>query len=222
MRRAALALLRRETGLIFDGGGGPGVALGFYLGLVVLVPLGGGAEPARLAPLAYGLAVMGLALAGLLSLEGLFARDAEDGSLDGLMLGSLPVEAVCVIKALAHWLSVGLPLALTSPLAAVLLGLSPDLLGLALISSVLATLGFSLTGMMGAALAVGARRSGLLITVVVLPLYVPPVVFAGGALSAAAQGLAPGAALALLAAYGLFALALSPLVAASALRATQE
>lgn len=219
---AATTLFRRELALVWGGGGGPLVACGFLAALTAILPLATGGDPARLAPLAGGVAWMALALASLLSLERLFDRDLEDGALDLLALGPLPLEAVAAIKALAHWVGTGLPLALAAPVAALALGLPAALIPLVLIAGLMGGLGFSFTGAVGAALALGARRGGLLIAVIVLPLFIPPVVFGGGALARAAEGQATGPALALLGAYVLFAVALSPFAAAAAIRNAQS
>ncbi|WP_374275794.1 heme exporter protein CcmB [Brevundimonas sp.] len=219
--KAAAALFRRELALTWGGGGGPLVAVGFLAVLTTLIPLAGSSEPDRLAPLAAAIAWVALALASLLSLERMFERDHEDGALDLLALGPVPLEAVCAIKALAHWLGTGLPLALAAPVAGLALGLPPSLAPLALLVGLIGGLGFSFTGALGAALAIGARRGGLLIALVVLPLFIPPVIFGGGALAQAAQGQSPLQALTLLSAYALFAVALSPLAGAAAVRNAQ-
>ncbi|HRL07506.1 MAG TPA: heme exporter protein CcmB, partial [Brevundimonas diminuta] len=164
---------------------------------------------------------MALALASLLSLERMFERDLEDGALDLLATGPLPLEALVAIKALAQWLATGLPLALTAPVAALALGQPPELIGLTGLSAALGGLGFAFTGALGAALALGARRGGLLIAVVVLPLFIPPVVFGAGALTRAASGQSPASALALLGAYVLFALVIAPIAGAAAVRNAQ-
>lgn len=218
---SARALLKRELALAWGGGGGPLLACGFFLALTAVVPLAAGSDPRVLSPISGGIAWIALALAGLLSLERLFERDFEDGSLDLLALGPVPLEGVFAIKALAQWLATGLPLALTAPVAAVALGADPAAAPLILVSALLGALGFSFTGALGAALALGSRRGGLLIAVVVLPLYIPPVIFGAGALHQAEAGQSPWTAMALLAAYALFAAALSPLVGAAAVRNAQ-
>ena len=219
--RALLILWRREVALAWSGGGGPLLACGFFLCLTVLVPLAAGGDPADLRPVAGGIAWLALALSSILSLERLFERDHEDGSLDLLTLGPVPLELVVLAKAKAQWLAVGVPLAITAPLAAVTLGLPPTLAPLVSLSALVGSLGFALTGALGAALALGARRGGLLIAVVVLPLFIPPVVFGAGALERASNGLDPAPALAFLAAYVLFASVVTPFAAAAAIRNAQ-
>jgi heme exporter protein B len=214
-------LFRRELALAWGGGGGPLLACGFFACLTAILPLAAGADPARLAPVAQGMAWLALALASLLSLERLFERDLEDGALDLLALGPVPLEGVVGIKALAQWLATGLPLALTAPVMAMALGAPPALAPLTALAALIGGLGFAFTGALGAALALGSRRGGLLIAVVVLPLFIPPVVFGSGALARAALGFDPTPALALLSAYVLFAMALAPLAGAAAIRNAQ-
>lgn len=221
MRYALGVLFRRELALTWGGGGGPLLACAFLACLTAIAPLAAGGDPRVLRPVASGLAWTALALSALLSLERLFERDLEDGALDLLATGPLPLEVVVAVKALAHWVATGLPLALAAPVAALALGQPPALLPLTVTSALIGGLGFSLTGALGAALALGARRGGLLIAVVVLPLFVPPVVFGAGALERAATGQSPGPALALLAAYVLFAALLTPFAGAAAVRNAQ-
>ena len=209
------ALLRREVGLAWAGGGAPLLAAAFYAGLTALVPLASGADPERLALVAPGLAWVALALASLLSLERLFERDLEDGALDLLALGGPPLEAVTAVKAAAQWLAAGAPLSLLAPVAAVALGADPALAPRVFLVSLLGSLAFVALGAIGAALAAGSRRGGLLIAVLVLPLLVPPVIFGAGALQAGGPG---GSGLALLAAYAVAAVGLSPFATAAAVR----
>lgn len=217
-----LTLFRRELSLAWSGGGGPLLACGFFLCLTVLLPLAAGGDPVGLRPVAGGIAWLALALSSILSLERLFERDLEDGTLDLLSLGPVPLELVVIAKAKAQWLAVGWPLGLTAPVAAITLGLQPSLAPLVALSSLIGGLGFALTGALGAALALGSRRGGLLIAVVILPLFIPPVVFGAGALERASNGLSPLPALALLAAYVLFAGIIAPFAGAAAIRNAQS
>ena len=214
-------LFRRELALAWGGGGGPLLACGFFACLTAILPLAAGGDPSVLKPVASGVAWLALALASLLSLERMFERDLEDGALDLLATGPLPLEAVFAIKALSQWLATGLPLALTAPVAALALGQPVALLPLTALGALIGGLGFAFTGALGAALALGAKRGGLLIAVVVLPLFIPPVVFGSGALDRAAAGLDPLPALALLSAYVLFACAIAPIAGAAAIRNAQ-
>jgi heme exporter protein B len=218
---ALMILFRRELALAWSGGGGPLLACGFFLCLTTLIPLAAGGDPAGLRPIAGGVAWLALALSSILSLERLFERDLEDGALDLLALGPLPLEVVVITKAKAQWLAVGAPLALTAPVAAVTLGLAPAQAPLVVVAALIGSLGFALTGALGAALALGSKRGGLLIAVVVLPLFIPPVVFGAGALERATNGLDPTPALAFLCAWVLFAAVITPFAGAAAIRNAQ-
>lgn len=212
------ALLARETTLGWGRGGGPLVSVGFYAGVATLLPLAIGPEPQRLAAIAPGAAWVALALASLLSLDRLFERDFEDGALDLLALSPAPLELSCAAKCLGQWLATGAPLALAAPVAAVGLGAPLALTPLIFACALVGGLAFAFTGGIGAALSLGARRGGLLTAMVVLPLFVPPVIFGGGALSAFASGLPWTAGFALLCAYAAAAVALGPLAMAAACR----
>jgi heme exporter protein B len=211
-------LFRRELALAWSGGGGPLLALGFYAAVTTLIPLATSASPARLAVVATGVAWVALALASLLSLERMFERDFEDGALDLISLGPLSLEAVAAVKALAHWTAAGAPLALAAPLAAVALGAPPALAPLVLATAAVGGFAFAFVGGLGAALALGSRRGGLIVAVIVLPLLAPPVIFGGGALDAFAGGLPWLTGLLLLVAYALAAAALCPFAMAAACR----
>jgi heme exporter protein B len=216
--RTWLALYRRELSLAWGRGGGPLTALAFFAGVTTLLPLAVGNEPARLSVVAAGSAWIALALASLLSLERLFERDFEDGALDLLALGPLPLEAVGLAKIGAQWTANGLPLALAAPLAAVALGAPAWLAPLTLLCALLGGLAFASIGGIGASLALGARRGGVLVAVIVLPLFTPPVIFGAGAIEALHDGQAWAPGLAFLAAYALCAVALSPFAMAAAVR----
>ena len=212
------ALFRRETALAWGRGGGPLVTVGFYAGVATLLPLAIGPEPQRLAAIAPGAAWVALALASLLSLDRLFERDYEDGALDLLLLSETPLELTCAAKCLGQWLATGAPLAVAAPVAAISLGAAPGMAPLVFLCALLGGLAFAFLGGVGAALSLGARRGGLLTAVIVLPLFVPPVVFGGGALSAFAGGLPWVPGLALLGGYAAAAVALGPLAMAAACR----
>lgn len=216
--RALRILLGRELALAWGRGGGPLPALTFYAGMTTLLPLASGPEPERLAAVATAIAWVALALASLLSLDRLFERDFEDGALDLLLLGDAPLELVSAIKCLAQWLSTGLPLAVAAPVAAIALGADPVLAPLIFLCALIGGLAFAFVGGLGAALALGSRRGGLLIAVIVLPLFAPPVIFGGGVLHAASSGLPWTSGLALLAAWTAAAVSLSPLAMAAACR----
>ena len=212
------ALLLRDLRLALRSGGGFGLGLAFFLVLAVLVPLGVGAESETLGRIAPGILWVGALLACLLSLDRIFALDHEDGSLDLLATSPLPLEGMVAVKALAHWLVTGLPLTLLAPGLGVLLNLTPSAYGWLVLSLLLGTPTLSIVGTFGAALTVGLRRGGLLLSLLVLPLYVPTLIFGAEVVRRGAEGMALGTPLALLAAISLGAAALLPFAAAAALR----
>jgi heme exporter protein B len=185
---AAIAVLGRELRLALRSGGGAGLGLAFYLIVVLLVPLGVGPETEVLARVAPGTLWIAALLASLLSLDRLFQTDAEDGTLDVLALAPLPLEALVALKALAHWLTTGLPLVAIAPLLAVTLNLPGPAFPWLVASLAAGTPGLSFLGAIGAAVTVGLRRGGLLISILVLPLYIPTLIFGARAVVAAAEG----------------------------------
>jgi heme exporter protein B len=215
---AARALLGRELTLALRSGGGAGLGLAFFLIAVLLVPLGVGPDPGRLATVAAGTLWIGALLACLLSLDRLFQADLEDGTLDVLLLSALPAEAVVALKALAHWLTTGLPLVVAAPLLALTLQLPPSAYPWLVASLAVGTPALSFLGAIGAALTVGIRRGGLLLSILVLPLYIPTLIFGAKAVASAAEGLDPWPGFIPLAGLTLFVLALAPFAAAAALR----
>jgi heme exporter protein B len=215
---AATALLRRDLALALRSGGGAGLGLGFFLIVVLLVPLGIGPEPERLAAVAGGTLWVAALLACLLSLDRLFQADLEDGTLDLLTLAPLPLEAVVALKTLAHWLTTGLPLVFAAPVLAVTLTLPGPAYGWLVASLAVGTPALSFLGAIGAALTVGIRRGGLLLSILVMPLYIPTLIFGARTVVAAADGLDPWPAFLPLAGLTLFTLALGPFAAALALR----
>lgn len=212
------AILGRDVGLAWREGGATLLVLGFFLIVVALFPFGIGPEIDILARIAPGALWVAALLAALLPLDRLFQADREDGSLDQLALLPLPLELVVLAKVAAQWLTVGLPLVLLSPLLGLLLNLPAEATPTLMLSLALGTPALALIGAIGAALTVGIRRGGALLSVLVLPLDVPVLIFGAGAVDAAAQGFDPSANLMLLAAAGLAALALAPFAAAAALR----
>lgn len=213
-----IALLLRDLRLALRAGGGLGLGLGFFLILAVLVPLGVGPDPVILGLIAPGILWVGALLACLLSLDRLFALDVEDGSMDLLATAPIPLEAVVAVKALAHWITTGLPLALAAPVLGILLNLPGPAYATLILSLLLGTPALSLIGAFGAALTVGLKRGGLLLSLLVLPLYVPTLVFGAQAVTRAAQGLEAATPLLLLAGITAGSAALLPFAAAFALR----
>ena len=171
------ALLLRDIRLAMRAGGGFGLSLAFFLIVVVLVPFGVGPEMGLLSKIAPGILWVGALLACLLSLDRIFALDFEDGTLDLLATAPLPLEAVVSVKSLAHWITTGLPLVLAAPVLGVLLGLQSDAFYWIVLSLLLGTPALSVIGTFGAALTVGLKRGGLLLSLLVLPLYVPTLIF---------------------------------------------
>jgi heme exporter protein B len=215
-------LVARDLRLAWRQGGDAAMVVAFFVLTVVLFPFGVGPEPELLQRIAPGIIWVTALLAALLSLERLFQTDYEDGSLEALALMPLPLEAQVLAKCLAHWLVTGLPLTLTAPLLALLLHLEPAGYPALMLGMVLGTPTLSLIGAIGAALTLGARRGGVLLSLLVLPLYIPVLVFGVAACEAAVAGLPARPHLLLLGALLLAALPLTPLAAAAALRQALE
>ena len=214
------ALLIRDLRLALRAGGGFGLGLAFFLILTVLIPFSVGPEPELLARIAPGALWLGALLSCLLSLDRLLALDYEDGSLDLLATSPLPLEAALTIKALAHWLTTALPLVVVAPVLGVMLNLPGQGFGTLLASLAFGTPALSFIGMFGAALTVGIRRGGLLMSLLVLPLYVPTLIFGAEAARRGAEGLDASTPLLLAAGISAGCVALLPFAAAAALRMT--
>jgi len=199
-------------------GGGFGLGLSFFLIVVVLVPFSVGPQNALLAEIAPGVLWLGALLACLLSLDRIFALDWEDGSLDLLATSPLPMEAIVSVKALAHWLTTGLPLVLAAPVLGLLLSLPQEGYRWVIISLFLGTPALSVIGTFGAALTVGLKRGGLLLSLLVLPLYVPTLIFGAEVARRGAEGLAVTTPILLLAGITCGTIALLPFASAAVLR----
>ncbi len=217
-----LLLVRRDLRLALRQGGDAAMVLAFFFLAVILFPFGVGPEPEMLARIAAGIVWVTALLAALLSLERLFLADYEDGSLEALALMPLPLEFQVLAKALAHFLTTGLPLVVVAPLLALLLHLPSAGYGPLVLGMALGTPTLSLIGAIGAALTLGARRGGVLLSLLVLPLYIPVLIFGVGAVEAAVTGLEIRPHLMLLAALLLAAIPLAPVAAAAALRQAVE
>lgn len=215
---AARAQLTRDLRLVWRRRGDAMQPLLFALMVVSLFPLALGASSPLLARIAPGVVWVAVLLAGLLTLDSLFRSDLEDGSLEQLLLSPVPLAWLVAMRVLVHWAVSALPLLLVTPLLAQLLQLPDGLLGPLMLSLALGTPLLSLVGAVVAALTVGIRRSGMLLAVLALPLFLPVLVFGAGAVSAAAQGLPWIGAIYLLAAGLAACLVLAPLAAATALR----
>lgn len=217
-----LAVLGRDLRLALRQGADVLLVLAFFVLAVLLFPFGVGPSPDTLSTIAAGIVWATALLAALLSLDRLFQADYEDGSLDQIVLAPLPLELAVVAKATAHWLASGLPLTLLSPVLAVMLHLPGDALPALMASLALGTPVMSLVGGIGAALTLGARRGAALLPLLVLPLFIPVLIFGVAAVEAAVGGLEVLPRLAFLAGFLLAALALAPWAAAAALRQAAE
>ena len=213
-----IALLRRDLRLAVRAGGGFGLSLAFFLIMALLVPLGVGPGPERLVAIAPGILWVGALLASLLSLDRIFALDFEDGTLEVLATAPIPLEAVAAVKALAHWLTTGLPLTLAAPVLGVLLNLPGPGYPWLFWSLLAGTPALSVIGSFGAALTVGLKRGGLLLSLLVLPLYVPTLIFGAEVARRGAEGQALATPLLLLAGLTLAVVAALPYAAAAAIR----
>tara|TARA_B100000768_G_C11281717_1_gene379006 strand:- start:671 stop:1327 length:657 start_codon:yes stop_codon:yes gene_type:complete len=213
-----IQLFMRDIGLAVRSGGGFGLALIFFLIVVVLIPFALGPDQSALALVAPGVLWLGALLACLLSLDRIFGLDYEDGSLDLLASSPLPLESVYIAKAAAHWLTTGLPLALAAPLLGVLLNLSFDAGMVLCFSLLLGTPALSLIGAFGATLTLGIKRGGLLLSLLVLPLYVPTLIFGAQAVRSASLEQSFDVPLVLILAISLGAVAILPFASGAALR----
>ncbi|TAM43512.1 MAG: heme exporter protein CcmB [Gammaproteobacteria bacterium] len=213
-RRDLTVALRRSTDVL--------TPLIFFAIVVSLFPLGVGPEPAMLRALAPGVLWVAALLAAMLSLNRLFANDHADGTLEQLLLAPHPLTVLVLAKTAAHWVLTGLPLVLLSPLLALQLGLSAEAMGTLVVSLALGTPVLSLIGSVGAALTLGLRGGGVLVSLLVLPLYTPVLIFGASSVTAAVEGLSTEAHLSLLAAFLVLALSLIPWATAAALRVSHD
>jgi heme exporter protein B len=220
---ALWTLIARDLRVAVREGGAIGTPLGFYLVVVAMLPLGLGPDLNLLSRIAPGILWTALLLAALLSSERIFQNDQDDGALDLMALGPLPLELVALAKICAHWLTTALPLTITTPLLALMLNL-PASGYLPLIATMLVgTLGVSAIAAIGAALTLGLRKGGLLIALLVLPFYVPVLIF--GVITCQTATMGPGSLwppFAVLAAISIASLALAPIAVAAALRVQIE
>ncbi|QDY68993.1 heme exporter protein CcmB [Qingshengfaniella alkalisoli] len=213
-----IALLKRDLTLAVRAGGGFGLGLCFFLIVTVLVPFAVGPEAAVLSRIASGVLWLGALLACLLSLDRIFALDYEDGTLELLLTSPLPLEGVVAVKACAHWLTTGLPLTLAAPFLGVLLNLPAHAGVWLLLSLLIGTPALSLIGAFGAALTVGLKRGGLLLSLLVLPLFVPTLIFGAELARRGGEGMSIATPALLLAAISLGCVALLPFASAAAIR----
>jgi heme exporter protein B len=218
LRSAFAVLLKRDLVLAYRRRAELANPLLFFILITALFPLGLGSNKPILQAVGPGVIWVAALLAALLSLDGMFRSDFEDGSLEQLMLSSHPVSLLVVAKISAHWLVTGLPLVIVAPLLGVLLALPGDAIGVLVVTLLLGTPILSLIGAVGVALTVGLRRGGIILSLLVLPLYVPVLIFASDAVSTAASGIPITAQLYIIGAMLVLALSLAPLATAASLR----
>ena len=212
------ALLWRDLRLAFRAGGGFGLGLAFFLIVTMLIPFSVGPDVKLLQAIAPGALWLGALLACLLSLDRLLALDFEDGTLDLLATAPLPLEAALSMKSLAHWITTGLPLVVVAPLLGVLLNMAPAGYLWLVASLAVGTPALSVIGTFGAALTVGIKRGGLLLSLLVLPLYVPTLIFGAEVARRGALGLDVQTPMLLLAGISFGVIALMPFASAAVLR----
>ena len=215
-------LFAREMRLAWRNGAEILNPLWFFLVVITLFPFGVGADPQLLVQIAPGIVWVAALLAALLVMDRLFRDDWQDGSLEQLLLLPTPLVVVVLVKVLAHWVMTGLPLLVVSPLAALLLGMAPHDAGILALTLLLGTPTLSFFGAVGVGLTVGLRRGGVLLSLLVLPLSVPLLIFATGAIQAGAAGLPVDGYLAILAAFLAASATLCPFATAAALRLTVQ
>ncbi len=213
-----IALLIRDLRLSVRAGGGFGLGLAFFLIVTILVPFGVGPEAEILGRIAPGILWVGALLACLLSLDRIFQLDFEDGSLDLLATAPVPMEGAVAMKAVAHWLVTGLPLTLAAPLFGGLMSMEAPGHWWMFLTLLLGTPALSMIGAFGAALTVGLKRGGLLLSLLVLPLYVPTLIFGAEAAARGTAGLDASTPLLMVAGITAGSVALLPFAAAAALR----
>jgi heme exporter protein B len=222
MIAVARTLIARELLLAWRRRGDVAVALLFFIIVASLFPLGVGAEPNQLRAIAPGVIWVAALLSSLLSLGRLFAADHADGTLEQLILGAAPLGVIAAAKTAAHWIVSGLPLVVIAPLIALQYDVPVSLFGVLMLALVLGTPVLSFLGAIGAALTLGLRGGGVLLALLVLPLYVPVLILGAGAVDVAAAGLAPIGQLLVLGALLIVALAFAPWAIAVALRVSIE
>ncbi|MBK7954042.1 MAG: heme exporter protein CcmB [Candidatus Accumulibacter sp.] len=222
MLRLLRAVISRDLRLAMRRQADIVAAMFFFIIVVSLFPLGVGPEPAQLRRLAPGVLWVAALLASMLSLPRLFADDHRDGTLEQLALAPQPLGLIVLAKVIAHWLVAGLPLVLLAPVLGIQFDLGADALVVLMLSLLLGTPALSGIGAIGAALTLGVRGGGVLLSLLVLPLYIPVLIFGAGAVDATVSGLGPQAHLSLLGALALGGVFFAPWPTAAALRVALE
>ena len=216
--RAFLTLLRRDLLLAFRRPAEIANPLLFFIIVVTLFPLGIGPEPNTLQTIAPGVIWVAALLASMLSLDGMFRTDFDDGALEQILLSPHPLSVLVLAKIIAHWMVSGLPLILLSPLLGMFMNLTSESIVALVLTLSLGTPVLSLIGSIGTALTVGLRKGGVLLSLLVLPLYIPVLIFAASAVEVAGVGFPIAAQLSFLGALLALALTLAPLATAASLR----
>ena len=216
------ALVARELKLAFRAGGEAMVLVLFFVMVGVIVPFAIGPDRPMLTRLSPGIVWIAAFLSTLLGLDRLLQADEEDGVIDELMVSETPLELILMVKALAHWLVTGLPLAILAPVLGLMLAIAPAAMLPLALSLLVGTPALTFLGLVGAALTVTLRRGGLLLSVLVLPLTAPILIFGVSIIKEAAEGRAFTTPLALLSGITLIAIVVSPIAAAAALRMTRQ
>ncbi len=214
-----LGLVMRDIRLAMREGGSISTVLGFYLIVVAILPLGLGPDLNLLAKIAPGVLWVAMLLSALLSVDRIFYNDHEDGTLEVIALGAMPLELVAAAKSIAHWITTGIPLALVAPVLGFLLNLQPEAVWVLVVTMLAGTPAVSFLGAVGAALTLGLNRGGLLLSLLILPLYIPVLIFGIATMNAVLVG--PGSFVqpfAILCAISLVTIILSPIASAAALR----
>jgi heme exporter protein B len=219
---ALSAIVIRDLRVALRAGGGAGIGVIFFLTLVVIVPFAVGPDMPLLTRIGPAVLWIGALLASLLGLDRIFSSDHEDGSLDQLLLSSVPLELIAAAKGLAHWLATGLPLVIVTPILGLMLGVEPKLLGAVALTLLAGTPGVTFLGLVAAALSAAMPRGGLLSAVLVLPMSIPLLIFGVVSTQAAIADGAVAAPFRFLIAIALFFLVLGPVAAAAALRHVRD
>ena len=218
LSQAFIFLLKRDLTLVFRNRGELANPLLFFVLVITLFPLAIGAEPVLLSRIAPGIIWVAALLAAMLSLDGIFRSDFEDGSLEQLLLSAHPMPVLVLAKVCAHWLVTGLPLLIIAPVLAEMLGMVEEAQPILMLTILIATPVLSLIGSIGVALTIGLRKGGIILSLLVLPLYVPVLIFAASAIESSAMGLNVSAQISMLLAFLFLAASLSPWATAAALK----
>jgi heme exporter protein B len=218
LSQAFIFLLKRDLTLVFRNRGELANPLLFFILVITLFPLAIGAEPELLSRIAPGIIWVAALLAAMLSLDGIFRSDFEDGSLEQLLLSAHPMPVLVLAKVCAHWLVTGLPLLIIAPVLAAMLGMVEEAQPTLMLTILIATPVLSLIGSIGVALTIGLRKGGIILSLLVLPLYVPVLIFAASAIESSAMGLNVSAQISMLLAFLFLAASLSPWATAAALK----